>query len=124
MGLIDWNICLGTNYNDHAGQAIQTQDGGFILVGGKAQNSNNNTNVWLIKTNSQGDTTWTRSFGGSESDSGTDILVDENGGYLILGETESYGNGEKISMLLKQIYMESRSGVKPMGAGVMIVDNP
>ena len=32
--------------------------------------------------------------------------------------------GEKISMLLKQIYMESRSGVKPMGAGVMIVDNP
>ena len=73
-GLIDWNICLGTNYNDHAGQAIQTQDGGFILVGGKAQNSNNNTNVWLIKTNSQGDTTLTRSFGGSESDSGTDIL--------------------------------------------------
>ena len=32
--------------------------------------------------------------------------------------------GEKISMLLRQIYMASKSGAKPMGAEVMIVDNP
>ena len=54
-GLMDWNACLGTINNDRAGQALETQDGGFILVGGKAQNNSDNTNVWLIKTNSQGD---------------------------------------------------------------------
>ena len=116
-GLMDWNVCLGTNNNDQAGQAIQTQDGGFILVGGKAQNSSNNTNVWLIKTNSQGDTTWTQSFGGSESDSGTDILVDENGGYVILGDTESYGNGGKDIYVIKTDLYGEQEWSKTYGGG-------
>ena len=116
-GLMDWNVCLGTNNNDQAGQAIQTQDGGFILVGGKAQNSNNNTNVWLIKTNSQGDTTWTQSFGGSESDSGTDILVEENGGYVIVGDTESYGNGGKDIYVIKTDLYGEQEWSKTYGGG-------
>ena len=100
-GLIQWNTYLGTPYNDHAGQVLETTEGGFMLIGGKGNSDEENSDVWIIKTNSQGDSLWTRSYGGSQSDQGYDILVDEQGGFILLGSTESQGNGGKDIWLFK-----------------------
>ncbi|MEA3310771.1 MAG: T9SS type A sorting domain-containing protein [candidate division WOR-3 bacterium] len=74
--------------NSSSGYRIrETDDGGYIIVG----NSNTgepgtSTDVWLVKINANGDTLWTRSFGGSEYDCGRAIQQTIDGGYIIVGD--------------------------------------
>ena len=100
-GLIEWNKYIGTPYDDYSGQVLETADGGFILIGSRGNSDQNDNDVWLIKTNSQGDSSWTRSYGGNQFDRGNDILANEQGGFILLGSTESQGNGGKDIWLLK-----------------------
>ncbi len=100
-GLIEWNTYLGSEFHDSAGQVLETEDGGFILVGSRGVANDGNSDLWLIRTNSQGDSLWTKSFGGNEPDFGSDILIDENGGFIILGSTASQGSGGLDIWLIK-----------------------
>jgi Secretion system C-terminal sorting domain len=45
----------------------------------------------LIKTNDFGDTLWTKTFGGSLQDNGRSVLQTPDMGYIIVGDTYSYG---------------------------------
>ena len=80
---------------------LETDDGGFTLIGSRGSSDQNDNDIWLIKTNSQGDSSWTRSYGGNQFDRGNDILADDQGGFILLGSTESQGNGGKDIWLLK-----------------------
>lgn len=50
------------------------------------------TDCWLIKLNTQGDTIWTKVFGGSDYDAAMDIVVLDDGGCAIAGFTFSNDN--------------------------------
>tara|TARA_B100000686_G_C16722101_1_gene935570 strand:+ start:257 stop:1723 length:1467 start_codon:yes stop_codon:yes gene_type:complete len=100
-GLIEWNTYLGTPYDDNAGQVMETSDGGFILIGDQDRLGQGDSDIWLIKTNSQGDSLWTKLYGGSQPDHGSDVLPHEDGGFVLLGSTESQGNGGKDIWLIK-----------------------
>ena len=100
-GLIEWNSYLGTSNNEHGGQVIETPDGGFAVIGDRDLLGNGDSDIWLIKTNSQGDSVWTRSFGGSEPEHGYDIILNEDGGFTLLGSTQSIGNGGSDIWLIK-----------------------
>lgn len=67
----------------------QTTDGGFIAVGKCLKSS---YDILLVKLDSNGNIIWRKTFGGSKDDKGTDVLVTDNG-YIILGNTRSYGLG-------------------------------
>ena len=47
--------------------------------------------MWLIKMDLNGDTEWTKTFGGLKNDYGFSIATTLDGGYVITGGTESYG---------------------------------
>jgi len=47
------------------------------------------------------DTLWTRTYGGSGDDVGYAILHTDDGGYLVVGSTESYGAGGKDGYIIK-----------------------
>ena len=53
----------------------------------------------LIKTNSQGATLWSKTYGGQANDIGKDIIQTSDGGYIITGSTMSYGNQSEIILL-------------------------
>ncbi|MGB2989941.1 MAG: dockerin type I repeat-containing protein [Candidatus Zixiibacteriota bacterium] len=78
-----------------------TYDGGYIVAGISPDSASGRNDVWLIKTDSKGDTLWTRIYGGSGGDSPGDVLQASDGGYLVVGATSSYGAGSGDMYLLK-----------------------
>jgi len=79
-----WTKVLGGTYND-AGYAIQqTSDSGYIITGYTTVDISNE-NVYLVKTDVDGDTIWTRNYGGPEEDRGFSVQETSDGGYIIVG---------------------------------------
>jgi hypothetical protein len=81
----------------------QTSGGGYIIVGSKYSNEPKflSKMVWLIKTDANGDLVWDRIFGGSRNDIGYSVQQTTDGGYILVGSTESFGAGGSDLWLIK-----------------------
>jgi hypothetical protein len=83
-----WARTFGGADVDIGRSVQQTSDGGYIVVG--FAYSNLNGDVYLVKTDADGNQEWARTFGGSESDEGHSIRQTSDGGYIVLGASGSY----------------------------------
>jgi len=100
---IFWGDAGGTGYS-----VEQTADGGYVLVGGTGVDAGayvlgcgTGLDVWLIKTDSDGNQIWTAAYGGAESETGYCVQQVHDGGYVLIGETCSYGSGESDAWMLR-----------------------
>jgi hypothetical protein len=96
-----WTKTYGGYGQEYGYSVQQTADGGYIIVGETDSFSNGYTDVWLIKTDADGDTLWTRTIGGESYDCGLSVLETSNNEYVLTGYTESYGTGESDLLLIK-----------------------
>ena len=78
---------------------VETEDGGFIIVGSKLSQSTTNEDVWILKLTHDLSTEWDYTYGGSADDIGTSVNQTTDGGYIITGNTYSYGNQSEIILL-------------------------
>ncbi|MBU2610003.1 MAG: hypothetical protein KJ606_03505 [Chloroflexi bacterium] len=86
-----WTKTYGGTDHDAAFSVQQTSDGGYIIVGqtfSLIAGFLPQDDVYLIKTDANGDTLWTRTYGGMGSDSGASVQQTTDGGYIIAGRTE------------------------------------
>ncbi len=86
------------------GNAITaTPDGGFTMVGstGGCPENPSGYDCWIVRTDSLGDTLWTKSFGGVQEDQAYSILAEDDGGFVIAGSTRSWGQAETDMLLFK-----------------------
>ena len=78
----------GSGYSEKGNCVISTDDGGYIVVGNTNSFGAGSNDVYLLKTNSDGDTIWTQTYGDVDGDYGNDVIQTSENGYLIIGETE------------------------------------
>lgn len=97
-----WDKTFGGTASDVGNSVQQTSDGGYIIVGKTCSyGGTDSCNVWLVKTDSDGDKVWDKAFGGERHDIGHSVQETSDGGYIIAGETRSYGAGLTDLWLLK-----------------------
>jgi len=88
-----WEKTYGGDGSDYGHQVQQTTDGGYIVVGNKYIYEDSHNDIYLIKTNSNGDTLWTRTYGDTYYDYGFSVQQTYDGGYILLGELgRDWGN--------------------------------
>ena len=88
-----WDKTFGGSNGDVGKSAQQTSDGGYIIAGYTGSYGAGDWDVWLIKTDADGNDIWDKTFGGSSSDYGLSVQQTGDGGYIIAGDTLSYGAG-------------------------------
>jgi len=96
-----WNRTYGGPSDDEAMAVAKTSDGGYAIAGGTSSQGAGDFDAWLIKTDSAGRELWNETFGGSGYDWAYSLRKTADGGYIILGETESRGAGGKDAWLIK-----------------------
>jgi hypothetical protein len=100
-GNIEWDRTFGRSDRDKGYSVQQTSDGGFILVGYTESFGAGWEDVWLIKTDADGNKLWEKTFGGSGWDGGFSVQQTSDGGFIIAGATWSFGAGEGDVWLVK-----------------------
>jgi hypothetical protein len=85
-----WTKKYGGSNDEGAYGVQQTAEGGYIIAGTTESFDAGMDDFWLIKTNAAGDTTWTKTYGGTEYDYCYDLKLTSDGGYLLIGETYSF----------------------------------
>ena len=94
LGNTAWGTTYGGRKQDQAYDVQQTTDGGYILAGySNSFDPNSNYKAYLVKTNVNGDTIWTRVYGGAKNDYVNSIQQTKDGGYILAGYTTSFISG-------------------------------
>ncbi len=91
----------GSPYDDWGSSVQQTSDGGYIITGYSDLLDTGDGNVYLVKTDANGDTLWTKDYGGSDYDEAYSVRQTRDGGYIIAGFTSSFGAGKEDVYLIK-----------------------
>ena len=97
-----WTKTYGGSDFDNGVYVSKTQDGGFIIVGNTNSFGAGGYDVYLIKTDNEGNELWSRTFGGALNDYGYCVKQTNDGGYIITGVADlDFTNGESDIYLLR-----------------------
>lgn len=91
----------GGESRDRGINMLQTHDGGYAAVGYSSSFGSGDEDIYLVRTDPDGKLLWSSSYGGTGDDNGWDLLETPEGGFLILGFTNSMGAG-KMDLYLIQ----------------------
>jgi hypothetical protein len=97
----EWSQTYGGADWDRAFSVRQTSDGGYITAGGTRSFGAGGRDVWLVKTDANGNIMWSQTYGGASSDVARSVQQTSDEGYVIAGRTMSFGAGSSDSWLIK-----------------------
>ena len=87
-----WEKTYGGSDWDFGNCVQQTADGGYIVCGSTYSYGHGNQDYYLIKTDANGDTLWTKTYGGANDDVAKSVVQTSDGGYALTGMSISAGD--------------------------------
>jgi PKD repeat protein len=89
-GTEQWHATFGGAKYDYGTSLEQLPDGGFIIAGTTYSLGPSESNVYLVRTDSNGALVWQKTFGHNRLSYGNDLIVLPDGGFVIVGYTDPY----------------------------------
>ncbi|MCK4307141.1 T9SS type A sorting domain-containing protein [candidate division WOR-3 bacterium] len=101
-GNISWAKAFRlANYNTRARSIQQTLDRGYIIAAETWSSAGGPYDFMVMKLDSTGDTLWAKTFGGTNWECIYSARQTSDGGYIVVGETYSFGAGAADFLILK-----------------------
>jgi hypothetical protein len=100
-GKLLWQKTYGGTDWDFGYAIAQTSDSGFVMCGLTYSYGVGNGDAYVVRTDKNGDTLWTRAYGGAGYDVANSIYIQEDSLYVIGGLTTSFSSGDTDSYFLE-----------------------
>jgi uncharacterized delta-60 repeat protein/prepilin-type N-terminal cleavage/methylation domain-containing protein len=114
-GNLSWAKTIGGNGTDYAYSIQQTSDGGYIIAGSTNSFGAGGYDFFIVKLDSSGNLSWAKTIGGNGNDYADSIQQTSDGGYIIAGETYSFGTGSSDVFIVKLDSSGNLSWAKTIG---------
>jgi len=100
-GAVTWSQTYGGANIDQCYSVIQTADGGYALTGSTQSFGAGSIDAWLVKTDANGASSWTESFGRFAMDYTNCLIESPAGGYFLAGNTVLVPGANWAAWLIK-----------------------
>jgi len=90
-----WRKYFGGSNNDRSYDALQASTGEILMIGSSESddfditNPNGSYDIWVVKTDLDGNLLWQKNFGGSSIEIGYSITETKDGNFVLAGDTRS-----------------------------------
>jgi len=126
----DWSKTFGGPSYDTAYSIQQTfylegSPTGYIVAGYTKSYGEGETDVWIIKTDLNGNEDWSKTFGGADYDKTYSVQQTKDGGYIAAGYTKDEGDRDFWLVKLGEDDPEIKiEELTPGQGGIISLDNP
>jgi uncharacterized delta-60 repeat protein len=97
---IAWEKVYGGDSRDEPVDIVQTSDDGYVIAGDTSSFGAGDSDIWILKLNpdghpdGNGSIAWQKTYGGTGSDHVRSIQQTADGGYIMAGQTSSFGGND------------------------------
>jgi len=98
-GKVSWEKSYGGEeksyylLGEYASSIQQTSEGGYIVAGSTDSFGVDSRDIWILKLDGEGNVSWQKTYGGNSNDDVRSIQQTSDGGYIVAGDTYSFGSG-------------------------------
>ncbi len=102
-GIVESFKCYGYGSmgSDEFNSVCKTIEGGFVFAGTSGSFGAGSYDAYLVKTDSDGNVLWSKTFGGVGDDIAKDVIQTTDSGFVLVGYTNSFGAGGDDVYLIK-----------------------
>ena len=105
-GEVDWQHTYGGTGTDAVSDIREVVDGrkasgGYIVVGHTTSFGAGGYDIWVLKLDTRGAIEWEKTFGAASNEFGRSVQPAPDGGFLVVGDTQSFGAGGRDVWVLK-----------------------
>ena len=96
-----WSITYDYDDCDSASSICETTDGGYMVTGNNGNRANTHHSIWIMKLDTSGNIIHQKNYDGSDYDSTASIGNTTDGGYVVAGNTRSFGAGSDDAWVIR-----------------------